>query len=344
MKRTRQYGGCTLNNPTDEELLIIDSLPSELFAWAIFAKEVGEEEHTPHIQAAWQLKNGKTFSAMQKLLGGRWALSERKATQFSAWAYCAKGAQSREEWDSEGVDGPNWMGIEGYKAKKFPEYESEDAEGNPVACGIYRIIGDLPPQGDGNDKNVWNKIREAIENGWTDLEICARWPHEGIRCASAIAQYRMLWDRTHAQWRDIEVTYITGNTGDGKTRYVMDKYGYNNVFRLTDYKSEKPWDNYHGQDVVIFEEFRSGVKIENMLNWLDGYPVELPARYANKLAHFTKVFIISNWRLEEQYQAIQSNYQSTWQALLRRIDTYGMIEEGQLVEVVDVLEHLKSQT
>ncbi len=329
-RRTRQYVG-TLNNPTDEDMLAILDAPKEWFQWAIFASECGDEG-THHIQAAWQLKNAKTFTAMQKALGGRWHLSERKSSQFSAWAYCAKGQQSREEWDSEGVDGTNWAG---------PEMEQYELPTGHLG-GIVRIIGDLPPQGDGNEKNVWNRIREAIENGWSDLEICAKWPNEGIRCQSAIAKYRMLWDRTHAEWRNLEVTYITGSTGDGKTRYVMDKYGYNNVFRLTDYKSEKPWDNYHGQDVVIFEEFRSGVKIENMLNWLDGYPVELPARYANKLAHFTKVYIISNWRLEEQYRAIQMNYQSTWQALLRRIGTYGMIEDSQLVDVVGVLEHLRS--
>ncbi len=313
-------------------LAILDA-PKEWFQWAIFASECGEEG-THHIQAAWQLKNGKTFTAMQKALGGRWHLSERKSSQFSAWAYCAKGQQSREEWDSEGVDGSNWGG---------PEMEQYELPTGHLG-GIVRIIGDLPPQGDGNEKNVWNRIREAIENGWTDLEICAKWPNEGIRCQSAIAKYQMLWDRKHAQWRDVEVTYITGNTGDGKTRYVMDKYGYDNVFRMTDYGGKfdtAKWDNYHGQDVVIFEEFRSRVKIENMLNWLDGYPVELPARYANKLAHFTKVYIISNWRLEEQYPTIQMNYQSTWQALLRRIDTYGMIEESELVEVVGVLQHLR---
>ncbi len=332
MSRTRQFIG-TLNNPTDDDMLHILDAPKEWFQWAIFASEMGEEG-THHIQAAWQLKNAKTFSAMQKCLGGRWALFERKSSQFAAWSYCAKGQQSKEEWESEGVDGPNWMGPEG------DQYELPDGH----MGGIVRIIGDLPPQGDGNEKNVWNRIREAVENGWTDLEICAKWPHEGIRCQAAIAKYRILWDRQHAQWRDLDVTYITGETGDGKTRYVMDKYGYSNVFRLTDYSSERPWDNYHGQDVVIFEEFRSQIKIENMLNWLDGYPVELPARYANKLAHFTKVYIISNWRLEEQYQKIQQYYQSTWQALLRRIGTYGMVLDGQLEEVVDVLDHLKSSS
>ncbi len=31
-----------------------------------------------------------------------------------------------------------------------------------------------------------------------------------------------------------------------------------------------------GQDVIVFEEFRSSLKIQDMLNYLDGYPCELP--------------------------------------------------------------------
>ena len=36
-------------------------------------------------------------------------------------------------------------------------------------------------------------------------------------------------------WRDLEVTYIWGKTGAGKSRHVMETYGYENVFRVTDY-------------------------------------------------------------------------------------------------------------
>ena len=97
----------------------------------------------------------------------------------------------------------------------------------------------------------------------------------------------------------------------------MDKYGYENVSRVTDYKH--PFDNYKGQDIVIFEEFRSSLKIQDMLNYLDGYPLDLPCRYNNKIACFTKVYIISNLPLNDQYRDIQREYEETWKAFLRRI-------------------------
>jgi len=69
-------------------------------------------------------------------------------------------------------------------------------------------------------------------------------------------------------WRDLTVTYIFGRTGSGKTRSVMDKYGYANCYRVTDYRH--PFDTYDGQDVIIFEEFRGGLKHGDIEHFLSG--------------------------------------------------------------------------
>ena len=118
--------------------------------------------------------------------------------------------------------------------------------------------------------------------------------------------------------RDLSVTYIYGPTGTGKTRSVMDYYGYDNVYRVTDY--HHPFDTYDCEDVIVFEEFRSSVSLGNMLNYLDIYPVKLPARYAPKQACYTKVYIISNQSLEEQYPELQRQYKRDYDAFLRRIN------------------------
>lgn len=117
-------------------------------------------------------------------------------------------------------------------------------------------------------------------------------------------------------WRELEVTYIFGKTGSGKTRSVMDKYGYSNCYRVTDYKH--PFDTYDGQDVIIFEEFRGGLKHGDMLNYLDGYPLLLPCRYFNRQACYTKVFIITNVPPDAQYTSVDME---TRKAFFRRIHT-----------------------
>ncbi|WP_148501016.1 P-loop NTPase family protein [Paenibacillus rubinfantis] len=64
------------------------------------------------------------------------------------------------------------------------------------------------------------------------------------------------------KFRELEVAYIWGKTGVGKTRHVMEKFGYQNVYRVTDYIH--PFDNYKGEDVILFDEFRGQLKIHDM--------------------------------------------------------------------------------
>ena len=119
-------------------------------------------------------------------------------------------------------------------------------------------------------------------------------------------------------WRDVECHYIYGVSGTGKTRSVMDEFGYSNVYRVTNYLH--PFDAYQGQDVILFDEFRGRIPLADMLNYLDGYPLLLPARYGDKVACYTKVFIVSNIPLTAQYTNMQLNESVSWNAFLRRIN------------------------
>lgn len=307
-KRDRNWA-FTVSKPTDEQLVHFEQPPFEgTVKWAVFALERGDMNEGLHIQGAISFKNAKTWTAVRKVLELKPGdeLAEMRASQSTNAAYCMKGIQSHEEWNEFGIDGENYG----------------------VKLDILKTIGDIPKVGEGKTSQ-WDGIRQAIENGWSDLDIVARWPQEGIRCAAAIAKYRLLWDRNHQAWRDVKVCYVHGVTGTGKTRGITQHYGYNNVYRVTDYptkgnRENGAWDMYQGQDVILFEEFRSSLKLEKMLNYLDGHPIELPARYANQFAKFTKVFIVTNIPLSEQYKSFQDSYASegkkrSWDAFERRI-------------------------
>ena len=61
--------------------------------------------------------------------------------------------------------------------------------------------------------------------------------------------------------------------------------------------------------------------------------MELPARYANKFAIFTEVWIISNKPLWEQYSYLFHSNDSRWEAFERRFThIYKMTEKGKLLE------------
>ena len=74
-----------------------------------------------------------------------------------------------------------------------------------------------------------------------------------------------------------------------------------------------------------------------MNNLLDCYPVTLPARYTNKQACYTKIFIISNISIDKQYLPVQYEHYEIYRAFLRRINHIwkfeddGTIKEGKII-------------
>ena len=179
-------------------------------------------------------------------------------------------------------------------------YESgECPEEHQGKSGASDLIVGMIKDGATNDE-----IIDEVSSAYKDLEKIER-----VR-----SMYRD--KKFQSMWRDLEVTYVFGRTGSGKTRGVMEKYGYQNCYRVTNYKH--PFDSYDGQDVLIFEEFRGGIKHGDMLIYLDGYPLKLPCRFFDRQACYTKVYILSNIPPDEQYQNIDKDSRA---ALWRRIHT-----------------------
>ena len=175
--------------------------------------------------------------------------------------------------------------------------------------------GDCPEEHQGKSRSA-ELVVEMIQDGATNEEIVQRVPstyRELDKIDRTRGMFRDSYFRTHRRL-DLVVTYIFGKSGSGKTRSVMDEYGDENCYRVTDYKH--PFDTYDGQDVIIFEEFRGGLKHGDMLNYLDVYPLLLPCRYFNRQACYTKVFIISNIGPELQYVGVDVESRN---AFFRRI-------------------------
>jgi len=187
-------------------------------------------------------------------------------------------------------------------------------KGTTSIPGTFEEFGECPVEQQGKSREA-DVILELLKDGANNLEVIEACP-TAMKIIDKIERTRsILRDAQFAtQWRDLEVVYIFGKTGAGKTRSVMDKYGYINCYRVTDYKH--PFDTYDGQNVIIFEEFRGGLKHGDMLNYLDGYPLLLPCRYFNRQACYTKVFIITNIPPDEQYRNIDPESQK---AFFRRI-------------------------
>lgn len=201
-----------------------------------------------------------------------------------------------------------------YLRKEGKWQNSEKKETNLIET--FEEFGVLPPESDAAT-NQSVEIYEMVKNGASNFDITERYPNS-FKMLDKIDRVRQMFleEQNKDTYRKLEVTYIWGKTRVGKTRSVLEKYGYSNVFRIPNYTH--PFDGYKGQDVILFDEFRSSLPISDMLKYLEGYPVELPCRYANRQACFTKVYLISNIPLEKQYPNVQSNDIDSWDAFKGR--------------------------
>lgn len=163
------------------------------------------------------------------------------------------------------------------------------------------------------------ELYQLVQDGYNNAEILSL-NNDYIAYIDKIDKLRtMLLTEKYKDTRrlDLKVSYICGATGTGKTRGVLDRHGDSNVYRVTDYKH--PFDGYGCQPVIAFDEFRSQLRLSDMLQYCDIYPIELCARYSNKYACYNTVYILSNWPLEGQYEQAQRESPESWQAFLRRI-------------------------
>lgn len=229
----------TINNPKEhgfDHALIRQNL--EQFKGCIYwclCDEVGEEG-TPHTHIYAAFKNQVMFSTMKQRF-------------YAAHIDAARGSHSENR---------------AYVRKEGKWLDSKKAETNLPET--FEESGELP---EGPDRRVKQSeaILAMVEDGASDSEIIRAYP-SAMNHLKNIEQARqtLLEEKYGGEWREVNVTYIWGETGVGKTRGVVEKHGYRNVFRVTNYTH--PFDGYRGQDVILFDEFRSSLKFSDMLAYM----------------------------------------------------------------------------
>lgn len=280
----------TINNPTDKGYShdkikeIIEEFKTCEY-WCM-SDEIGDEG-TYHTHLYMKFPNGVLFSKLKKWFDG-------------AHFEMAKGTSQHNR---------DYI----FKEGKW----SKDKKKETNLADTHEEFGDVPVERQGQ-RNDLHDLYDMIKTGMSNYEIIEEEPNYMMNL-DKIERARQILneEKFKHEFRQLNVMYIYGPTGVGKTRGIMEMHGYSNVFRVTDY--QHPFDNYKGQQNIIFEEFRSSLRIQDMLNYLDGYPLELPCRYTNKIACYTNVYLITNLALNQQYETVQVEHNETWNAFLRRI-------------------------
>lgn len=281
----------TINNPVEKgythDKLIEIMEQFKGVTYYCMSDEIGLETKTYHTHLFMYAPNGVRFSTIQKRIPN------------CHIDYCKGTAQQNKDYV--------------FKEGKYAGTNKEDTR----VDGMQYEHGDIPVERQGRRNDIVD-LYDMIANGMSDFQILDTSPDYMLNL-NQIRQTRQVIksEKFKNTFRQLTTTYIWGSTGSGKTRYVMEKYGYENVYRVTNYKH--PFDDYRGQDIVLFDEFRSSLPLADMLKYLDGYPVVLPCRFADTQACFTKVYFTTNIPLDKQYINIQRDEIESYKAFLRRI-------------------------
>lgn len=283
----------TLNNSDERGCTAreLEAPMSELtLAYWCAADEVGAETGTFHTHAFVYSPSPIRFSRLKKLFP-------------SAHIDRANGSAAQDR-DYVGKQG-KW---------------SLDPKADTRVEGSFIERGEVPREREaGGDRK--ERLYSMIEQGLTADEIISI-DRSFIYQAKTIDD--LVQRRLAAKYRNVnrplETAYVFGPTNVGKTYGILEEHRGEGVCRITSYRNGAVnFDAYRSEPVLVFEEFNSQIKIEEMLNYLDIYPLMLPARFHDRVACYRKVYITSNISLEMQYPDVQRTRPQTWRAFLRRI-------------------------
>ncbi|MDR3186459.1 MAG: hypothetical protein LBU04_06640 [Christensenellaceae bacterium] len=110
--------------------------------------------------------------------------------------------------------------------------------------------------------------------------------------------------------------YLYGSTGVGKTYYGLNKYDYENVYVVDNYKN--PFDGYNYEDNLLLYEFHSQITLPETLRLLDKYPMKLRSVITTNEVFYKSLYNLKQTTNKKFIKDKQEN-KKTFEALFRRI-------------------------
>lgn len=127
------------------------------------------------------------------------------------------------------------------------------------------------------------------------------------------------FDHYRRLYRSVDVTFIYGPSGVGKTTYLARQYTPEQAFDVTNYDNSM-FSNYNYQDVIILDEFVGNLSCR-AFNLLVGFkPVDLRGLGCAKVSAYHHVYIISNYDLPTIIRKMTNNDHVLYKTIDRRIN------------------------
>lgn len=216
---------------------------------------------------------------------------------------------------------------------KTGKWEGTEKEETKVEGSFYEW-GEIPTEK--QEKSPLNyEVIKDLEDGKIIGEIVSDKPELIFKVKQIEALKEALLIKNANKFRSLSVIYCFGKSGVGKTRMVYECHEPVDICRITNYRKQKDmsYDTYHGQKILLLDNFQSSLYIDELITLLDIFPMYLPARFYDRYGVYEYVYLLSVLPLEKQYQDIQRHSPQKWNALINKISKIIEIKEtGEVIE------------
>lgn len=265
----------TINNPDDHgitEEMIHEILQQMPLRYACMSKEIASTG-TPHYHIFVLAKSAMRFSTIKHKLPEA-HIDKAKGTAQDNRDYIRKDGKWADTDKAETrVPGSFW---------EFGSLPSPAEEKSPDKAALI----------------------DLILSGRSDFEIVNVYPNFSFRLKDmALLRQTLLSDKYRELCRDVTVTYLYGPNAEVMTNYVYAQHDPRDICRITNYRHSKSisYDSYTAEDVLLLERFRGDIPLRDLLALCSGYPTTLPARYTDRMACYTMLYITSDLGPDLQY-------------------------------------------
>jgi len=158
------------------------------------------------------------------------------------------------------------------------------------------------------------KVVELVKSETTLKKIMEECPIEYIKYNRGIEKLKN--GLTQKKMRKVKTYFLWGKSGIGKTHYVYEKYGIENVYMVNFQKGTTTWfDGYNGEEVIMIDDYYGEISYGTLLKICDKYPYNAPIKGGFVNAEWKRVYITSNDPPETWYP-----FQENIEGLKRRLN------------------------
>lgn len=160
---------------------------------------------------------------------------------------------------------------------------------------------------------------QMVQRGVPKLELAKLYPTLYARERKNLDLIRAdMFEEYFTKYRAVDVTFIYGSAGVGKTTWACLQHEPNEVFSVTNFDNSM-FTNYNYQDVLIMDEFTGSMKYSTFNLMLDFKPLDLRGLGCAKPSCYHKVYIISNHTLKDIIKSMVGDDYKLQQTINRRI-------------------------